>query len=73
MRYVLGCGDVDGTDFDEVKGPLACSCEYGCQPSGSVKCGIFLDFLNRRHLLKKKNRLDSVVCGTGNTPDSFEC
>jgi hypothetical protein len=52
MRYILGCGDVDCTDFDEFKGPLAGFCEYGCQPSGSVKCGIFLDLLNRGHLLK---------------------
>jgi hypothetical protein len=72
MRYILGCGDVDGTDFDEVKGPLAGSCEYGCQPSGSLNCGIFFDF-EQSPPPQKKNRLDSVICGTGNTPYSFEC
>jgi hypothetical protein len=73
MRYILGCGDVDCIDFDEVKGPLEGSCEYGFQPSGSVKCGIFLDSLNRCPLLKKGIGYISLFVVGRNTPDSSEC
>ena len=32
---------------------LADACEFGNEPSGSVKCGEFLDYLQTSQLLKK--------------------
>ena len=35
------------------QGQVADACEYGNEPSGSMKCGEFLDWLQTSQLLKK--------------------
>jgi hypothetical protein len=35
------------------KGQVADTCECGDEPSGSLKCGEFLDWLKTSYLLKK--------------------
>jgi hypothetical protein len=43
-----------GMDWIELpQGQVAGSCEYGNEPSGSIKCGEFLDELRTSGLLKK--------------------
>ena len=39
----VGCARYDWIDLAQDKGELACTCECGNEPSGSVKCGEFLD------------------------------
>jgi hypothetical protein len=49
------CG-VDSSDSGQ--GRVAGCCEHGNEPSGSVKGGVFLDYLSDCWLLKK----DSAPC-----------
>ena len=37
------CGDMDWIDLAQERGQVADSCERGNKPSGSIKCGKFLD------------------------------
>jgi hypothetical protein len=37
----VGCGGMDRYGLG--KGQVACTCECGDEPSGSIKCGEFLD------------------------------
>ena len=39
----VGCGDMDWIRASSGEGQVASTCECGNEPSGSVKCGGFLD------------------------------
>jgi hypothetical protein len=39
----IGLGDVDWIHWAQDWGQVAGFCEYGNEPSGSIKCGEFLD------------------------------
>jgi hypothetical protein len=39
----IGFGDVDWIHWAQDRGQVAGSCEHGNEPSGSIKCGEFLD------------------------------
>ena len=39
------CGDMDWIELAQDKGQMAITCECGNEPSGSIKCGEFLDWL----------------------------
>jgi len=39
----VGCGDMDWIELAEDRGQVAGTCECGNEPSGSIKCGEFLD------------------------------
>ena len=39
----VGCGGKEWIDLAQERGPVAGSCEFGNEPSGSIKCGKFLD------------------------------
>jgi len=42
----MGCvGGVDWIELAEDKGQVAGICECGNEPSGSIKCGVFLGWL----------------------------
>ena len=41
--------DESGSGWGQVEG----TCEYGSEPSGSIKCGKFLDWLKNDYFLKK--------------------
>ena len=54
-----GCGlDLSGSGQGQVAG----TCEYGNEPSGSIKCGEFLDWLKTGQLLKKDCAACMFVC-----------
>jgi hypothetical protein len=39
----IGFGDVDWIQWAQDRDQVAGSCEHGNEPSGSIKCGEFLD------------------------------
>jgi hypothetical protein len=39
----VGWGGMDWINLAQDRGQLAGSCEYGYEPSGSIKCGEFLE------------------------------
>ena len=41
----VGCGYVDWIGLAQDRGQMANACECGNEPSGSIKCGEFLDQL----------------------------
>jgi hypothetical protein len=47
--------DLYGSDYRQVAG----SCAYGNEPSGSIKCGKFLNYL--RKLVRKDSALELVI------------
>ena len=46
------CGGMDWMELAQ-DGQVAGTCEYGNEPSRSIKCGEFLDYLRTGWLLKK--------------------
>jgi hypothetical protein len=48
----VGCGGMDWIELAQDR-QVAGTCEYGNEPSGSIKCGEFLDWLQTGWLLKK--------------------
>ena len=49
----VGCGGMDWIELAQDREQVAGTCECGNEPSGSVKCGEFLDWLQTCQLLKK--------------------
>ena len=49
----MGGGGKDWIDVAQNRDRLAGSCECGYEPSGSVKCGEFPEYLRTCQLLKK--------------------
>ena len=47
------CGGVDWIELAQDQGQVAATCECGNEPSGSIKCGQFLDKLKTGQLVKK--------------------
>jgi hypothetical protein len=41
--WEIGFGDVDWIHWAQDRDKVAGSCEHGNEPSGSIKCGEFLD------------------------------
>ena len=41
----VGCGGMDWIELAQDREQVAGTCECGNEPSGSVKCGEFLDWL----------------------------
>ena len=41
----VGCGSMNWIDLAQDRDRLGGTCEYGNEPSGSIKCGEFLDWL----------------------------
>jgi len=45
MVGLQGSGGMDWIDLVQERGQVAGSCECGNEPSGSIKCGKFLDWM----------------------------
>ena len=48
----MGCGGLDWIELAQDNGQVD-NCECGNEPSGSIKCKEFLDWLRTGHLLKE--------------------
>ena len=59
----VGCGDMDWIDLAQDRDRWPDTCECCNEPSVSIKCGEFLDYLRTGQLLKK----DSVLWSLGRT------
>ena len=51
------------------QGQVADTCECGDEPSGSMKCGEFLDYMRTCQLLKKDSAAWSNICLAGGGVD----